>query len=119
MGVGRGGAPRCGESDSLDRAGARLQQIVGAGLDPLRHVGVRRAAVRRVVFEAAAVGGIVRGRDDDAVGETGLAPAVVGQDGVRYGRASGCIRRRAEIMTSTPLAASTSRAVANAGADSA
>ena len=36
--------------------------------DPLRDVGVGGAAVGRVVFEAAVFGGIVRGRDDDAVG---------------------------------------------------
>ena len=35
----------------------------------LRHVGVGRAAVGRVVLEAAVLRRIVRGRDDDAVGE--------------------------------------------------
>ena len=48
------------------------QQLVGPVLDPLRDVGVGRAAVGRVVLEAAVLGRIVRRRDDDAVGEVSL-----------------------------------------------
>ena len=50
-----------------------------------RDVGVGRAAVRRVVLEAAVLGRVVRRRDDDAVGEPRRPPAVVGEDGVGDG----------------------------------
>ena len=46
---------------------AVAQERVGPFLDPRRHVGVGRAAVRRVVLEAAVLGRVVRRRDDDAV----------------------------------------------------
>ena len=62
------------------------EQRVGAVLNPLGHVGVRRSAVRRVVLEAAVLGRIVRGRDHDAVGEVGRAAAVVGENGPRDDR---------------------------------
>ena len=62
-------------------------------LDPLRHVGVGRAAVRRVVFEAAVLRRIVRRRDDDAVGETPIAAAVVDEDRPRDDR-----RRRDPVV---------------------
>src|SRR6185437_4405565 len=81
--VSRGGAPRGGEADSLHRGATRLQQLVGPRLDPPGHVGVRGSAVGRVVFEAAVAGRIMRGRDDDAVGETRFASAVVGENGMR------------------------------------
>ena len=45
-----------------------LEQRVGLALDPAGDVGVGRAAVRRVVLEAAVAGRVVRRRDDDAVG---------------------------------------------------
>ncbi len=48
--------------------------------------GIGRPAVGRVVLEAAIIGRIVRGRDDDAVGESCRAPAVVGEDRVRNRR---------------------------------
>jgi hypothetical protein len=41
------------------------------------------AAVGRVVFEAAVLGRVVRGGDDNAIGQPGRAPAVVAQDRVR------------------------------------
>ena len=65
----------------------RRDQGVGAVLDPLRGSGVGWAAVGRVVLEAAIVGRIVGGRDDDAV-TLGLAlvRCVVCQDGVRERR---------------------------------
>ena len=52
-----------------DAVEARLEQRVGLALDPAGDVGVGRAAVRRVVLEAAVLGRVVRRRDDDAVGE--------------------------------------------------
>ncbi len=60
-----------------------LEQCVGGALDPCRRNGIGRAAIRRVVLEAAVLGRIVRGGDDDPVGKTALARLVVGQDRVR------------------------------------
>ena len=68
------------------------QQLVGAVLHPRGDVGVGRAAVGRVVFEAAVLRRIVRGRDDDAVGQVIVAAAVVGEDG------AGDHRRRREAV---------------------
>ncbi len=62
-----------------------LQQLVGPRLDPSGHLGVRGAAVRGVVLEAAAVRRIVRGSDDDAVGKPARASAVVGENRMRDG----------------------------------
>ena len=49
----------------------------------LGDVGVGRAAVGRVVFEAAVFGRVVRGRDDDAVGQLLGAAAIVHEDRAR------------------------------------
>ena len=65
---------------------SRAQQFVGAILNPARHVGIGRAAVGRVVLEASVLRRIVRGRNDDAVGEVILAAAVVNQNGSRDDR---------------------------------
>ena len=59
------------------------QQFVGPILDPTGDVGVGRAAVGRVVLEAAVFGRIVRRRDDDAVGQVLGAAAVVDEDRLR------------------------------------
>ncbi len=59
------------------------QQRVGALLDPAGDVRVRRAAVRRVVLDAAVGRRIVRGRDDEAVGPRPRAAGVVRQDRAR------------------------------------
>ena len=77
------GAQRLLEGHALHVAQAALEDRVGPRLDRLRDVGAGRAAVGRVVLEAAVVGRVVRGRDDDAVGEVGLPAAVPGQDRVR------------------------------------
>ena len=64
-------------------------ELVGAVRDPARGVGVGRAAVRRVVLEAAVLRRVVRGRDHDAVGLAlrALRGVVVPlQDRVREGR---------------------------------
>src|SRR5699024_2096086 len=69
-------------------AQARREQLVRAVRDPRGGVGVRRAAVRRVVLEAAVTGRVVAGRDHDAVGPpgiTGRAAPVVDQDRVGDG----------------------------------
>src|SRR5271167_3643957 len=72
-------------------AGAEIcgDDLVGAVFDPLCCGGVGGAAVGWVVLEPAVLGWVVRGGDDDAVGEVDLATAVVGEDGVREGRRGG------------------------------
>src|SRR5699024_558216 len=71
------------------------QQLVRPIGDPVGGVGIGRAAVRRVVFEAAVARRVVAGADDDAVGPAGVggrAAAVVNQDRVgdrRRGRVAG------------------------------
>lgn len=61
------------------------QQFVGALFDHRRQVGVGRAAVRRVVLDAAVFRWVMGRRNDDAVG-LHAAAAVVAQNGVRYRR---------------------------------
>ena len=61
--------------------------------DPSGHVGIGRAAVGRVVLEAAVLGRVVRRRDDDAVREVLVAAAVVDEDGPRDDR-----RRRHAVV---------------------
>ena len=84
----------CGhERHALHSSIVSAQQFVGAILHPARHVGIGRAAVGRIVFEAAVLRRIVRRRDDDAIGETGFASAIVNEDGTRDDR-----RRRHAIV---------------------
>ena len=61
----------------------RREQLVRAPLDPSRCPRIRGAAGRRVVLDAAILGRVVRRRDDDAIGQTGAATAVVHEDGMR------------------------------------
>ena len=89
MPVRRGGAKSLLERNPLHALKAGLEKLVGLRLDPVGDGGFRRAAVGRVVFEAAVMGRIVRRRDDDAVGESGLAPAVVGENRVGNDRGRG------------------------------
>ena len=63
-----------------------LEERVRAARDPRCYVGIGRSTIRRVVFEAAVLGRIMRRGDDDPVGETALAIVVVGQDRVRNDR---------------------------------
>ena len=74
-----------GQRHALD-ATQVCQQTVRLGFDDAGDLRIRRSAVGGVVLEAAVVGWIVRGRDDDAVGEPILAPLVVNEDGVRNRR---------------------------------
>ena len=62
------------------------QERIGPVLDPPCYVRVRRPAIRRIVFEPAVLGRIVRRRDDDAVRQPVLAVAVVDEDGPRNHR---------------------------------
>src|SRR5258708_21103742 len=49
----------------------------------MSHFGISRAAVGRVVLEAAILGRIVRRRDNDAISQVFLASAVVNENGSR------------------------------------
>ena len=64
---------------TLDAAKFVGEQRVRLLFNPPRHAGISRSAVRRVVLEAAVLGRVVRGRDDDAVGESRRAIAIVGE----------------------------------------
>ena len=86
----RGAGPEGGlVGEALDIAVAAAEEFVGPVLHPAGDVRVRRAAVGGIVFEPAVRGRVVGGRDDDAVGEAGLAGLVEGQDGVRDGGRGG------------------------------
>ena len=65
------------ERDAGDPLEVAADVGVGAVGDPARGVGVGRAAVRRVVLEAAVGGRVVARGDDDAVGEAGVRGEVV------------------------------------------
>ena len=67
-----------GQAFHIRQAGQ--QQRVSLFFDPGGDARVGRTAVRRIVFEAAILGRIVRGRDDDAVGQPVLAPEIVDED---------------------------------------
>ena len=62
-------------SDAPDALKSVLEKAVGGGLNPVGDVLTGRPAVWWVVFEAAIVGRVVRGRHDDAVGEPRTEPA--------------------------------------------
>src|SRR5208337_2743204 len=72
-----------GEAHSLHSGIAVPQKFIGSVLDPLGHVGICRTAIGRVVLEPAILRRVVRGGDDNAVGEMLGAGAVVDQDGAR------------------------------------
>ena len=79
------------ERGARDRLPAPLQQLVGPLLDPRGDRSLRRSAVGRVVLDAAVLGRIVAGGDDDAVGGAVRARAlpVVGEDRVGDRRGGG------------------------------
>ncbi len=81
LGGGRGEG--LGVTEAFDALQFCGDEFVSAVLDPLRGGGVGGAAVGGVVLEAAVLGRVVGGRDDDAVGEIFGAACVVGEDGVR------------------------------------
>ena len=81
---GRAGPDGLGKRHALDRGGAGSKQAVGAVLDPGGDVRIGRAAVGRVVLEAAVGGRVVRRGDHDAVASVwSVRPRVVDQDRVR------------------------------------
>ncbi len=92
VGLGGGGFEGLGEGDTADAGELCGEEFVGAVLDGFGDVGVGGAAVGRVVLEAAILWRVVRGGDDDAVGEAGTVEVfarVVGEDGVREGGCGG------------------------------
>ncbi len=82
MGSRLGGSHGFAEGYSLDALQFGIEKRVRLILYERRYVTSGRPAVRRIVFEAAILGRIVRGRDDNAVGEPCLPSAVVLQDGM-------------------------------------
>jgi hypothetical protein len=70
------------------------QQIVSPVLNPPGHVDIGRTSVRRIIFEPAILWRVVRGGDDDAVGEMLASPAIVHKDSARDDRR----RRHAIVM---------------------
>ena len=79
--------------NALDAIEIGLEIAVGGALDRAGDVGIGRAAIRRVIFEAAIFRWIVRGRDHDAVGEAFGSPFIIGEDRVRDHR-----RRRVTVL---------------------
>ncbi len=84
--VGGARPQRARVREALDVGVRPFEHCVGLRLDPRRDIGAGGPAVRRVVLEAAVVGRVVRGRDDDAVGKSRCAAPVVHQDRVRHRR---------------------------------
>ena len=94
----------------------RAQQLVGPVLDPVRDVGVRRAAVGRVVLEAAVAGGLCDGVMTMPSARPPCAPGCAPGSRARS-TGVGVKPSSCWMKVSTPLAASTSRAVRCAGRD--
>ena len=105
--------------DALDALQAVFEIAVGGALDAGGDVGIGRTAIGRIIFEAAILGRIVRRRDHDAVGEAIARGPCCRSGSHARSPASACSRRAASIITSTPLAANTSSALATAGSASA
>jgi hypothetical protein len=82
----RRGAERRRERHPFDLTIPAGQEGVGPRFDGPGFVRVRRTAVGRVVLESAIVGRVVRGRDDDTVGEARRTAHVVGENGERDNR---------------------------------
>ena len=104
--------------DALQAAG---DQLVGAVGDPAGRVGVGRAAVRRVVLEAAVARRVVARGDDDAVRAARDRRARRPRLYARIAWLSagvGTQESRESTRTSTPFATSTSMALRSAGSDS-
>src|SRR5206468_2711074 len=60
-----------------------INEFVCGALNPVRCVNIGRSTVRRVVFEAAILRRIVRGRDDNPIRQTSRPAGVVSEDRVR------------------------------------
>ena len=86
MGMYGGGAPGALKRHSRHPAQAVGNEGVGLLFDPFGNVSIRRPAMGRIVFEAAESRRVMRRSDDDAVRETALATAIVGENRVRDDR---------------------------------
>ena len=86
MGMYGGGAPSAFKRYSRHPAQAVGNEGVGLLFDPFGDVSIRRPAMGRIVFEAAESRRVMRWCDDDAVRETALATAIVGENRVRDDR---------------------------------
>ena len=82
MRVRGGGFVRARIGDAFDTGQIFGQQLVCGLADPAGDIGIRRAAMGRIVFEAAFIGRIVRRADHDAVRQPGIAAVIIGEDGV-------------------------------------
>ena len=80
--VRRRGAQSPLVGDSFHSFEVGFKQRIRLRLNPTGHGVVRRPSVRRVIFEAAVVRRIMRGRDDNPVGQSRFSPAIVSQNRV-------------------------------------
>jgi hypothetical protein len=72
--------------DALDAPQSVLEKAIRGALDHRSDIGIRRAAIGRIIFEPAIFGRIMRRRDHDAVGKPTVAALVMGQDGAGNNR---------------------------------
>src|SRR5262245_45231188 len=77
------GSARAVVRDARHAGEVRGEEPIGAVLDPPSDFGVGGAARGWIVLEAAGIGRVVRGRDDDPVGEAAGAAAIVVHDRLR------------------------------------
>ena len=84
--MNRGGAKRLRRREAPHTAQLAREELVRPVLDPPGDHRIRWPSVRGVVLEPAVARWIMRRRDDDAVGQTAGAPAVVDEDRMRNGR---------------------------------
>ena len=82
MPMGRAGAKSLLVRYPQNPLKARREKLVRLCLNPSGDAALRRTAVGRVVFKASVMRWIVRRRDHDAVGESGLTPTVVSENRV-------------------------------------
>jgi hypothetical protein len=102
--------------EGRDSTQINLYQGIGPVLDPFCDHGVSRPTVRWVVLDAAVLRRIVRGGDDDAVGQSRAPAPVVGENGVGDDRG----RRVAAILVhhdQDAMGRHTSKTLAKAGSD--
>ena len=111
------GAPRLRRTGCAARPSGRLRAsaLASASIQPVTSVSAG-PPLGGLYLKPPSSGGLCDGVTTMPSASPVCASAVVDQDGVRHRRASACTRRPAAIITSTPLAASTSSALSNAGA---
>ena len=91
--MGRFGLQRLGERDAFYVFVFRTQELIRPSLDPPRCFRASRPSLRRVVFEPAVLGRIVRGSNDNSVCECRFFIFIVNQNRARDDR-----RRRETIV---------------------